>query len=358
VDFVPLAGRTFGADRATSLEQFRTGTGKPNTAPKLGPVVISELMYQPPPIAQGADRLDNTVEEFVELRNLTAAPVPLFDPAHPTNTWRLRDGVEFNFPSKVVLPPHGYALVVSFDPAKELNALAAFCSRYTLPPEVQVFGPYEGRLDNGGEWVGLYRPDTPVAPPDVYAGYVPYVLVERVRYGDAAPWPIGADGTGHSLQRLYLDQYGNDPLNWFAGPPTPGVHYFADTDADGLPDDWERFYRLDAASPTDGQLDPDGDGHTNLDEYRLGTNPLDRGSALRLDVLAAPDPAGTLLSFSFTTAPNKSYTVQWRESLGFGEWNRLQDVPASPAAQFIELSLVVQPDEGARFYRVVAPQQP
>jgi len=45
----------------------------------------------------------------------------------------------------------------------------------------------------------------------------------------------------------------------------------ADTDSDGLPDDWEIEHFGDLqAEPED---DPDGDGYSNLEEYHLGTDP-------------------------------------------------------------------------------------
>ena len=56
------------------------------------------------------------------------------------------------------------------------------------------------------------------------AGFVPYVLVDKVDYTDAAPWPSGAvDGGGLSLQRQGNSSYGNEPLNWRASTPTPGA---------------------------------------------------------------------------------------------------------------------------------------
>ena len=50
----------------------------------------------------------------------------------------------------------------------------------------------------------------------------------------------------------------------------PGL--WRDDDRDGMGDSWEREYGLD---PTidDGSEDLDGDGVSNLDEYRLGTDP-------------------------------------------------------------------------------------
>ncbi|MFW9787551.1 MAG: PKD domain-containing protein [Candidatus Thorarchaeota archaeon] len=44
-------------------------------------------------------------------------------------------------------------------------------------------------------------------------------------------------------------------------------------DNDGMPDSWEMLYGLDMNDPNDAQLDKDGDGLTNLEEYQYGTNP-------------------------------------------------------------------------------------
>lgn len=46
----------------------------------------------------------------------------------------------------------------------------------------------------------------------------------------------------------------------------------ADTDGDGIPDDWETANGLNPAV-NDAALDPDNDGLDNLDEYHQGTNP-------------------------------------------------------------------------------------
>ncbi len=46
-----------------------------------------------------------------------------------------------------------------------------------------------------------------------------------------------------------------------------------DSDADGMPDEWERKHNLDARDPGDSRQDQDDDGYTNIEEYLNGTDP-------------------------------------------------------------------------------------
>ena len=50
----------------------------------------------------------------------------------------------------------------------------------------------------------------------------------------------------------------------------------ADGDHDGMPDAWEKEYRLNPADAMDGNLDSDLDGYTNVEEYLNGTNPREK----------------------------------------------------------------------------------
>jgi hypothetical protein len=293
------------------------------------------------------------------LRNVTPLPAPLFDPAHPTNSWRLDGGVGFTFPAGVTLPPLSYALVVNFDPDQDPVRLAWFRNVYALTTNTPVFGPYSGNLDNAGDRVGLYKPDPPQVPPVPDAGFVPYVLVDEVRYAAAAPWPAGADGTGYSLQRIAGIGFGEDPANWQTAAPTAGRlnvgAMTVDTDLDGLPDEWELANGLDPEDANDinGPLgDPDGDGQSNLQEYVAGTNPLDAQSRLKIDSIAVTSG----ITLSFLAASNRTYTVQFTGAPDSGEWQKLADISARPTdhVEFI-------PDVTAstnRFYRLVTPQQP
>lgn len=55
-------------------------------------------------------------------------------------------------------------------------------------------------------------------------------------------------------------------------PEYKGTPYL-DTDKDGLPDAWEKKYKLNPNDPYDATIDSDGDGYTNIEEYINGTNP-------------------------------------------------------------------------------------
>ncbi len=198
------------------VAQSTLSLGSANSAPKVGPIVISEINYRPVELAGG---LDNEIDEYIELANITASPVQLFDAANPANTWRVRGGIDFDFPQNVTIPPGGHVLLVSFNPAYA-PILATFRSRYNAQG-VPVYGPFSGQLNNDGENIRLYRPDTPEL------SEIPYILVDRVDYDNQLPWPAAADGIGPTLQRLQESAYGNDPINWTAVGPSAGNPYVA-----------------------------------------------------------------------------------------------------------------------------------
>jgi hypothetical protein len=188
--------------------------GKPNSYPKVGPIVINEIMYNP-----GSG---NQNEEYIELFNISSEPVDLYryDKSEP---WRFTDGIEFVFPSDpvVTIPAGGYLLVV-----KHLDAFAA---RYgVMPAAVVVLGPYDGQLQNGGEKLELSMP----GDVDEF-GTRYYIRIDRLNYSDGSHpedcpggvdlWPPEADGGGMSLSRRVSSVYGNDVANWKAASPSPGV---------------------------------------------------------------------------------------------------------------------------------------
>jgi hypothetical protein len=181
--------------------------GLANLGPRIGPVVINEIQYHP---ALGD-------AEFIELKNVTNTPVKLYDPAYPTNTWRVA-GLGYSFPQNSEIPPNGLLLLVGSDPG-------SFRSRHNVPAAVQVLGPFAGVLQDSGELLQLQRPDAPDLDTNTGTFFTPYIDVDAVRYNDKTPWPTNADGAGPSLERLNAAAYGNDPINWRAspGPASPGL---------------------------------------------------------------------------------------------------------------------------------------
>jgi hypothetical protein len=185
--------------------QRESTLGSANAGPRMGPVVINEIHYYPA----------TNQAEFIELKNITDAPVKCFDPLRPTNTWRI-DGIGFQFPAQTEIPARGFLLVTAIDPM-------AFRTQNTVPSQVRILGPYSGSLQDNGETIELQQPDTPVAQTNGILA-IPYVTLDAVRYDSTAPWPVHAAGQGSSLERIRSDAYGNDAANWRAsmGAASPG----------------------------------------------------------------------------------------------------------------------------------------
>ncbi len=345
-DFTTLSGRTFGQDHPLTLEQFRSGTGLPNAGPKIGPLVVSEIMFAP-----ATDGVDHPEDEFLELQNTTGAPVPLHDPEHATNTWRLRNAVEFTFPPGLTIPAGGRLLVVSFAPSDEV-VLTAFRARFGVPVEVPVVGPWTGHLANDGDRIELTKPDAPPLTPHPDAGLVPQVLVDKVDYRAAAPWPT-VWGT-QSLQRRSPMAYGNDPVNWQAAPPTPGqtnAGEDGDRDDDGMEDAWEQSHFGDLTRPGTGDFDRDG--MVDRDEFLAGTHPTDPSDRL---VILSIHP-GSPSTVEFRAVAGRTYTLQYRDSLADAGWQSAIHVPAQAGSGPVTVTDPIS-SNSTRFYRVITPAQP
>ncbi|MFC1452883.1 DUF2341 domain-containing protein [Verrucomicrobiota bacterium] len=144
---------------------------------------ISELMYNP-----AADQ----ESEFVELYNTSSNHTVNLDGV------RFTDGIDFWFDGGLSIPPMGYLLVVGSGPAQDF---AAFRQHYGLAAGVPIAGPYQGRLDNGGEKLTLKT---------AWAGTV----ISSFDYDDGRGWPQAADGVGHSLVPLVIHSQTNEVLSY------------------------------------------------------------------------------------------------------------------------------------------------
>ena len=346
--FVPLARRTFGNDSPESVVAFREGGGAPNAKPQVGPVVISEIMYEGQP---NVDGLGSAQLEYVELHNLSEQAVPLFNPVEPQNTWRIRGGVKLDFPAHTTLPPGGYQLIVGFDPAAEPVVAARFREHYDVPSGVTIVGPFDGRLANGGETVRLLQPDNTQGLGHEDAGFVPYLPVENVSYDNRKPWPSDADGTGLSLQRKASDKFGNEPDNWLAAAPTAGRTNAktadGDRDADGMDDAWELAHKLNPANAADAMADADNDGVTNLGEFRSGTDPNDGESRFLIQSI---EVAGGRVTISVHVSPGRRYRVEFSDKVN-GGWIKLAEFTTDDDQRLAKAESNA-PLAQARFYRI------
>jgi len=200
------------ADIAFGRYQKSTGTfnfvamssntpGSANAYPKVEPVVINEIMYNP--------LSGNQNEEYIELHNLSGAPVTLYDVAESV-AWKFKEGIKYEFITAPTIPAGGY-LIVAKNPA-------SFTAKYGAIP-AGVLGPYTSNLDNNGEKLEIAMPGDIDGTDDRK-----YIRIDRVNYDDKAPWPTGPDANGnYSLSRIVTTGYGNDPNNWKQATPSPGT---------------------------------------------------------------------------------------------------------------------------------------
>lgn len=155
---VACAGASLLASALASGQSAWEGMGPSSRRTGL---VISEIQYHP------AARLDGKDLEFVELAN-----------THPWDEdiggWRLSGAIDYTFPAGTHIPGRGY-LVVAKVPADFESATG----------QTGVLGGFAGSLPNEGGTIRLRKPGD--------------AIVLEVTWSDRAPWPVAADGTGHSL---------------------------------------------------------------------------------------------------------------------------------------------------------------
>ena len=129
---------------------------------------------------------------------------------------------------------------------------------------------------------------------------------------------------------------------------TTSIFVPADSDGDGLNDDWELANFGSMNSPHGGPLDdPDGDGATNAREFVAGTNPNDAASVFRITTIT-PAPGGLILEFNSVTG--RIYRVEWNDALTTNGWMTLTNhVPGAAGTTQILAPGLAQP---FRFFRV------
>ena len=132
-----------------------------NPSSRRSGIIVSEIHYHPA-ASTAADQL-----EFIEIYNSEPWPTDL-------GGWRLSGDADFVFPDGTTIPPLDYLVVA--------RSVTDVESTYAI---TGVLGPFTGSLPNSGGSVRLRKPSG--------------AIVWATDYDDRHPWPIAADGTGHSL---------------------------------------------------------------------------------------------------------------------------------------------------------------
>jgi hypothetical protein len=146
---------------------------------------------------------------------------------------------------------------------------------------------------------------------------------------------------------------------------TPGVassfatlRVLTDTDGDGMPDSWEIAYSFNYQSSGDAAGDADGDGLTNLEEYRAGTNPRDAQDFLKIESIESEIAVSGTTRVSFLAVSNRTYTVEYRDSLLPGAWSRHTDITAATTNRMVQLIDSPPAAVTKRYYRLATPRLP
>lgn len=199
----PMVQRTL-LDEASATTPY-PGLGAPNSVPRFGPLLISEVQHTP----SG----DNPDLEFIEIYNPTETEQSL---AH----WQIRGSVDFDFTTETI--PAGGRLVVTSFSSSDIAKGDAFRTFYNAPGIV-LAGPWSAndKLGLTGEIV-LYRAGT---PPPLEPNFYPETWEDETNYADGGAWPLAS--TGMSMGRILAPAgLGDLPESWApqstASPGTVG----------------------------------------------------------------------------------------------------------------------------------------
>ena len=151
---------------------------------RLTPFAITEIMYNPLPSSNSVGAL-----EFVELYNSN----PFFE---EISGYQLSGNIDFTFPPGTFLQAGAY-VVIARNPA-------AVKAQYT---NLIDFNGYAGVMNAG------YSNSLPGSGTLRLRNKENHILIE-VPYSNKAPWPVAADGAGHSLVLARASYGERDPFAW------------------------------------------------------------------------------------------------------------------------------------------------
>lgn len=289
----------------------------------LSQLALTEIHYHP----QSEGGIDGGELEFIELQNQGTNALDL-------SGVEIVGGVEFAFREDDRLQP-GQFVVLARNPT-------VLATRYK---GLQVFGAFQGKLDNSGDLIAVTHPVTG--------------RLFEVSYSDRSPWPVGADGLGDSLQRVKAQADSADPASWAAASPTPGQRTpdaCLDSDSDGIDDAWESAHGLDPFSAADAEVDADHDGASNRQEFLAGTNPHDPVDCFRItSIRRVTAEANARIEVQFAGRANRRYSLLVSEQSPLGPWIPVASLTAQSDASQTNLFEIAPQLGQARYYRLTTP---
>ncbi|HMJ64686.1 MAG TPA: thrombospondin type 3 repeat-containing protein, partial [Candidatus Binatia bacterium] len=154
---------------------------------------------------------------------------------------------------------------------------------------------------------------------------------------------LGA-GSTHTFQLAYIMAGGQRST---LSDPASGTTWGEDENLDGLPDDWQvRYWGPKRADWPPGNIDSDGDGASNADEFMAGTDPTDAQSVLKMWITRSAQ--GRRLNW--TAQPGFIYQVLTANDVISG-WTNVGGPRFAPGTS--DSIPIVGGAGGTAFYRII-----
>ncbi len=264
-------------------------------------VVFSEIMYHPPESGEPQ-------AEWIEFYNQLAVDMDISD-------WVLEGGVDYKFPDGAVVPGRGH-LVVASNPEALEQATGL----------TNVYGPWSGQLNNGGEELRLFNNDAR--------------LMNQIEYGDTGAWPAAPDGGGSSLAKANREGASDKVENWTYSVEiggTPGRKNFIEAG------DYLTTILIDEAVPARALVP--SDGSLALDWTAVGFD--DSGwthgtTGVGFDTRGTLDP---LIGLDLDSPPDGQPPISMR-NINASVYVRIPFELNQEISQFDEFTLNMQYDDG------------
>ncbi len=167
-------------------------------------------------------------------------------------------------------------------------------------------------------------------------------------------FPIPNATAGQSYSVHFLSVGGAPDLNTeYQLESFPGVASVAQVPAapaSRTSDEWKiHFFGSTTNALAADNVDADGDGMSNLQEYLAGTDPTDALSSLHFSTSALITNGTPAVSYSWLTAPGKSYVLEARSAIQGGAWTA---VSTNLGDGYPYQAIINNHSGSAEFYRI------